>query len=224
METALIEAYHEREAGWMLDVAMEYGKKVAFSYNCFPGNEVGRSAISKINEVGGLAKGQSFLRLQGFVFAFGARMHPFVMARRFRAVQTECGGDTAMLLAKLAEPEVRADILDDADRLFNNPPPALVEAAKLFKPLTELFIYTEGYEPDPKTESVAGIAEATGVPALDMMYDHLLAGGILWKPQVGLYQGGNMDRMYDFMQSEQIIPGFGDGGAHGSVIQVAICI
>jgi N-acyl-D-aspartate/D-glutamate deacylase len=31
-----------------------------------------------------------------------------------------------------------------------------------------------------------------------------------------------MDRMHDFMQSEQIIPGFGDGGAHGSMIQDAV--
>lgn len=101
------------------------------------------------------------------------------------------------------------------------------------------------------------------------MYDHLLSGGILWKPQVGLYPGGNMgatldpllhclvlscsvllvstgmrsqsiiptsltnpngcvshrrhaDRMYEFMQSDQIIPGFGDGGAHASIIQDAV--
>ena len=157
-DKALVEAYHEREAGWMVDVAMDHGKKVAFSYNCFPGNDVGREAISKINEVGGLAKGQSFLRLQAFLFAFGARMHPFVMTRRFRALQTECNGDKDMLLARLAEPENRAEIMDDAQRLFNNPPPALAEASKLFKPFKELFIYTEGYEPDPATESIEAMA------------------------------------------------------------------
>ena len=221
-DKTLVEQYHAREAGWMLDVAMEHGKKVAFSYNCFPGNEVGRDAISKINEVGGFAKGQSFLRLQGFVFAFGSRMHPFALTRRYRALAAECEGDTEMLLARLAEPENRADCLDDAKRLFYDPPPALAEASKLFKPFKELFIYTESYEPDPATESIEAIAKAQGAEPLEVIYDYLLAGNTLWKPQVGLYQGGNMDRMYDFMQSDQIIPGFGDGGAHGSMIQDAV--
>lgn len=27
---------------------------------------------------------------------------------------------------------------------------------------------------------------------LEFMYDYLLSGGILWKPQVGLYPEGNM--------------------------------
>lgn len=161
-DAQLVEAYQEREAGWMLEVAQEHGKKVAFSYNCFPmpagRRNVGRAAISKINEVGGLAKGQSFLRLQAFLFAFGARMHPFVMTRRFRSLKTDCGADTEMLLERLAEHENKADILADANRLFFNPPPALAEASRLFKPMSQLFIYTESYEPDPATESVEAIA------------------------------------------------------------------
>ena len=39
----------------------------------FQGTNLGK-AIEEINRVGSLAKGQAFLRLQGFLFAFGARM------------------------------------------------------------------------------------------------------------------------------------------------------
>ena len=31
-----------------------------------------------------------------------------------------------------------------------------------------------------------------GMDPLEFMYDYLLSGGILWKPQVGLYPEGNM--------------------------------
>ena len=31
-----------------------------------------------------------------------------------------------------------------------------------------------------------------GMEPLEFMYDYLLSGGILWKPQVGLYPEGNM--------------------------------
>ena len=63
-EAELVEAYQEREASWMVEMARTYGKDVAFSYNCFPGMEAGVRALEEINAVGGLARGQSFLRLQ----------------------------------------------------------------------------------------------------------------------------------------------------------------
>jgi hypothetical protein len=190
-DAELVEAYQEREAGWMLEVAKEHGKKVAFSYNCFPmpagRPNAGRTAISKINEAGGLAKGQSFLRLQAFLFAFGARMHPFVMTRRFRSLQTECGDNTEMLLERLAEHENKADILDDANRLFFNPPPALAEASRLFKPMNQLFIYTDSYEPDPETESVEAIA--VSVASMCMRPDLY---EIIIRQQMCLTVGGNI--------------------------------
>merc|ERR1719210_1870303 len=49
----------------------------------------------------------------------------------------------------------------------------------------------------------------------------MAAGGTLWKPQIGLYPDGNMDRNMDCVMREDILPGFSDGGAHGTMIQDA---
>jgi N-acyl-D-aspartate/D-glutamate deacylase len=75
------------------------------------------------------------------------------------------------------------------------------------------------YEPD-RAGSVAGLAEAAGVPPLEMMYDLLLRedGRELFYQPLGGYQGYNFDFFRKNMQHPNVLFGLSDGGAHCGVI------
>jgi N-acyl-D-aspartate/D-glutamate deacylase len=75
------------------------------------------------------------------------------------------------------------------------------------------------YEPD-REGSVAGLAEAAGVPPLEMMYDLLLrdAGRELFYQPLGGYQTYNFDFFRKNMQHPNVLFGLSDGGAHCGVI------
>ena len=209
----------------MIDAAKEFGRKISFTYNCFPGPvNVGSDAIAAINEAGGLAKGQSFLRIQGFLFAFDSRMHPFVPAKSFRRVRDQCAKEGTDMYAALRDPSIRAEILAEGRDLFHNKNASgdmrMSQLLRIFQPFRLLYVYTESYEPEPE-HSIEALAEREGKEPIEAMYDHLAAGGILWKPQIGLYDG-TMDRNMEFMERDDMIPGFADSGAHGTIIQDAV--
>ena len=75
------------------------------------------------------------------------------------------------------------------------------------------------YEPD-REQSVAGLAEAAGVPPLAMMYDLLIRDGgreLFYQP-LGGYQTYNFDFFRKNMQHPNVLFGLSDGGAHCGVI------
>jgi N-acyl-D-aspartate/D-glutamate deacylase len=75
------------------------------------------------------------------------------------------------------------------------------------------------YEPD-REQSVAGLAEAAGVPPLEMMYDLLLREGgreLFYQP-LGGYVTYNFDFFRKNMQHPNVLFGLSDGGAHCGVI------
>lgn len=45
------------------------------------------------------------------------------------------------------------------------------------------------------------LADARGVDEVEAIYDHMAAGGILWKPQPGLYRG-NRCGVHDVQQAD----------------------
>merc|ERR1719393_713567 len=188
----------------MIDAAQKYGKDIAFTYNCFPGPvSVGANAIAKINEVGGKAKGQSFLRLQGFIFAFNSRMHPFIVTKSYRNAAHACrerGGDVLEHMRTHAA--TKAAVLAEATEMYysGETKGGLAQPLRLFKPFDGLFVYTDSYEPVIGEHDVASSAARAGVSEVEFMYDYLAGGGVLWKPQIGLYPAGNLDPNIAFMQ------------------------
>ena len=75
------------------------------------------------------------------------------------------------------------------------------------------------YEPD-RSESVAGLAEAKGIPAVEMMYDLLLRDGgkeLFYQP-LGGYVTYNFDFFRKNMEHPNVLFGLSDGGAHCGVI------
>jgi N-acyl-D-aspartate/D-glutamate deacylase len=75
------------------------------------------------------------------------------------------------------------------------------------------------YEPD-REQSVARLAQAAGVPALEMMYDLLIRDGgreLFYQP-LGGYFTYNFDFFRKNMQHPNVLFGLSDGGAHCGVI------
>jgi N-acyl-D-aspartate/D-glutamate deacylase len=75
------------------------------------------------------------------------------------------------------------------------------------------------YEPD-RSASVTGLAEAAGVPPMEMMYDLLLRddGRELFYQPLGGYFTYNFDFFRKNMQHPNVLFGLSDGGAHCGVI------
>jgi N-acyl-D-aspartate/D-glutamate deacylase len=75
--------------------------------------------------------------------------------------------------------------------------------------------YEPGYD-----RSLAGIAERTGQPPLDVAYDAMLEGdgeGLLYVPILS-YSNGNLDHVREMLLHPRAAVGLADGGAHCSVI------
>lgn len=229
LDRKLVRSYQQREAGWMVDAARKHGPKISFTYNAFPGPvSVGANAIAEINKAGGFALGQTFVRIQGFLFAFGARMNPFNVSRTYRKLAQACEASGTDIFAELRRPATREAILREAARLFGKTKgdgvrisAGMRELIKLFTPFKNVFIWQGSYEPEREAHSVAARAAAAGQAPWEWMYDFLLGGGVLWKAQPGLYHHGNMDGNHEFLQRDDMIPGFADSGAHGTMMQDA---
>ena len=119
-------------------------------------------------------------------------------------------------LAAMRSPQLRAALLAE-ETTFRNGPMAQAPGEFLYRvfPLGE----RPNYEPD-RAGSVAGLADAAGVGALEMMYDLLLRedGRELFYQPLGGYLGYNFDFFRKNMQHPNVLFGLSDGGAHCGVI------
>jgi N-acyl-D-amino-acid deacylase len=119
-------------------------------------------------------------------------------------------------LAAMARPEIRAALLSEKSAM-NMGAMAAGPEELLYRvfPLGE----RPDYEPD-RAQSVGGLAEAAGVPPLEMMYDLLRREGgreLFYQP-LGGYQTYNFDFFRKNMQHPNVLFGLSDGGAHCGVI------
>ena len=126
-------------------------------------------------------------------------------------------------VSAMARPEIRAALLSEDSPLIRAAASAPVsgEVAGLDGLLWRIFPLGErpNYEPD-REGSVAGLAEAAGVSAVEMMYDLLVRDGgheLFYQP-LGGYQTYNFDFFRKNMQHPNVLFGLSDGGAHCGVI------
>jgi N-acyl-D-aspartate/D-glutamate deacylase len=116
----------------------------------------------------------------------------------------------------MSRPDIRAALLAEESDIRNPVMGSNVEEllARVF-PLGEV----PNYEPD-RDQSVAGMAEAAGVSAKEMMYDLLIRDGgkeLFYQP-LGGYFTYNFDFFRKNMQHPNVLFGLSDGGAHCGVI------
>lgn len=87
---------------------------------------------------------------------------------------------------------------------------------KMF-PVTDANI---NYEPNPKTDSVDALAQATRTTPMDLVYDQLLTNngkGMIYMPFFN-YAYGDLSMTHDLMQHEHTRNGLSDAGAHCGAI------
>jgi N-acyl-D-amino-acid deacylase len=142
---------------------------------------------------------------------FESSFHPFV---GHAAYQPLVDLPVAERLARLQDPEVRAAILaeDASDKGMSGM--LMASLHKLF-PLGE----KGDYEPGPE-QSVKAIAERTGRPPLEVIYDLMLqrdATELLYLPILG-YSGGDLRAIEEMLNHPSTVLGLGDGGAHCGVL------
>ena len=117
----------------------------------------------------------------------------------------------------LRNPTLRNQFVNEIPRdggFFEN-----VVLSRLWKmfPVTDANI---NYEPNPKTDSVDALAQATRTTPMDLVYDQLLTNngkGMIYMPFFN-YAYGDLSMTHDLMQHEHTRNGLSDAGAHCGAI------
>ena len=155
---------------------------------------------------------QVFPRANGIILGHSVSKNPFVFCPSYDALAQL---PIEERVRELRRPEVRARLLTEAPADPGYP---------LFKMMREFDrIYVLGthpnYEPQP-SDSIAAIAKARGVPALELAYDVMIEddGQALLYLTVANYAASNLDAAREMMMNEHSIFGLGDGGAHYGLV------
>jgi N-acyl-D-aspartate/D-glutamate deacylase len=162
-------------------------------------------------------------RPTGILHGLTSNFHVFLASPTWRTQLADLS--VAERLAAMKTPEIRAALLSEDSPLIKAAIGDGVagDLAVAFGGSLLWRIFPLGerpdYEPD-RTGSVAGLAEAAGVPPLEMMYDLLLRDGgqeLFYQP-LGGYVTYNFDFFRKNMQHPNVLFGLSDGGAHCGVI------
>jgi N-acyl-D-aspartate/D-glutamate deacylase len=212
----------EREMAWMVKLSDDLGLPVSFTLlqiDAAPDAWRGLMDESlRAYDAGAQVVPQVAARPFGMLLGFPTR-HGFSGRPTYRSLAARLS--PAELLAELAKPEVRAQILAEDDV---EPDPAV-----LFDGFFQMVqgsldrLYALGdppvYEPTPDT-TVAAMADAAGVPPLEMLYDVMLEHGaqhLLMLPFFN-YAERNHDAIREMLLHPGGVSGLSDGGAHCGLI------
>lgn len=152
-------------------------------------------------------------RPTGVLHGLQSSFHAFVGHPTWREELADL--DHAALLQRLRDPMVKAKLLSEESVIKSGPMQDLPKLMNLVFPLGE----NPNYEPGQE-DSVAGLAKAQGMDAMEMMYDLLLAkdGKELFYQPLGGYQGYTLDWQKRILEHPNVLFGLSDGGAHCGVI------
>ena len=116
--------------------------------------------------------------------------------------------------ARMAEPQLRSEIVaaqtgeKDRSRLGGT----LIHRYELMYELAD----TPDYEPSA-SDSIAARAERAGVSPVEVAYDVVAGGGMLYLTSLN-YADGNLDAAHEMLSHPHTVPGLSDGGAHVGTI------
>jgi N-acyl-D-aspartate/D-glutamate deacylase len=148
--------------------------------------------------------GQVAPRPTGLLMSAHGRVNPLAGSTTFQAV---AGRHRADLLVELQRAELKEKILSelrgDADLLSRFP-----RAFALSDP--------PRYDQLP-SEALTERAAAAGVPTIDLAYDVVASGGIVYVP-ISNYVDGDLRAAHEMLVHPRTVPGLSDGGAHCTMI------
>ena len=205
----------DEEWDWVKTVARETGRPVTLvptSADAYEGGKVFKIAQAAHDD-GLQIYPQIAGRPTGILHGLTSSFHAFVTHPTYV-------GELATLpleerVTRMRDPVLRAKILAEQPHSDN---PMVAAMAGLFAQIFPLGD-RPNYEPD-REQSVAGIAEARGVDAWEVMYDLLLAdeGRELFYQPLGFYANYNLDETRRNLTHPQVLYGLSDGGAHCGII------
>ncbi len=208
-----------KELAWMSQLSKETGRPVTFACLQNPIEPEQWRRLLKIVEQdaaeGGRLTPQVAQRPAGLLLSFESTAHPFMFHPGYAELAALPPVERR---AKLAEPEVRAQILEHPPVIPDGlPAPAtlLTNGFHMMYPLGD----PPDYEPGPE-QSVAAIAEREGRKPEEVAYDLMLekdGRGILYLPLLG-YANGDLDAIREMMLHPKSVFGLSDGGAHCGLI------
>jgi N-acyl-D-amino-acid deacylase len=166
--------------------------------------------IDAANDAGADIKLQTVGRSICVLMGFDLSLHPFMKCPTYRAIEDL---DLADRVKRLAQPEVRAAILAEAEQdEFKH---GMSQNVGKLYPLGD----PPNYEPRA-SDSVAARAEAAGVKPSAMLYDLMMQNdgkGLVYFPFTN-FSTGDFSTFPELIRSENTLLGLGDGGAHVGVI------
>jgi N-acyl-D-aspartate/D-glutamate deacylase len=148
---------------------------------------------------------QILSRPLNIVMGLGGR-HPFSKLPSYNEL-TEGTNTTAELAARLARPDVRQRLLEEAR----------VDIASRETLFDVLYAMTDPpiYEPLPET-SIGAVARSRGLSPAEVFYEAMLEddGNATFLATMANYAEGNSDAVFEMIQHPATILGLSDGGAH----------
>jgi N-acyl-D-aspartate/D-glutamate deacylase len=116
--------------------------------------------------------------------------------------------------ARMAEAELRSEIIaaQTGEKVRSRLGGTLIHRYELMYELTD----PPNYEP-LASESIAARAERAGVSPVELAYDVVAGGGMLYLTSLN-YAEGNLDAAHEMLTHPHTVPGLSDGGAHVGTI------
>jgi len=211
-------APESEELAWMRKLAKETGRPVAFACLQNPGEPDQWRRLLAVCEQdaaeGGHLTPQVAQRPAGLLLGFESTAHPFLFSPAYAPLHEL---PFAERVAKLADPAVRAAILQGFGDLSQLPGPArlVAEGFDMMFPLGD----PPDYEPAPE-QSIAAIAAREGRDPREVAYQVLMergGRGLIYLPLLG-YANGDLEAIREMMLHPQAVFGLSDGGAHCGLI------
>jgi N-acyl-D-aspartate/D-glutamate deacylase len=192
------------------------GRPLSFSLVQFPREpERHRELLARIDraQAAGLRiKAQVAARAVGLILGLENTLNPFMTNPVWRRQLAELTPPEQA--ARMREPDLRARIVEahtgekDRGRLGGT----LIQRFDLMYELAD----PPDYEPR-REDSVAARAERAGRQPVELAYDIVAAGGLLYLPSLN-YAHGNLDDVHGMLTHPHALPGLSDGGAHVGTI------
>ncbi len=175
--------------------------------------------IARANAAGIPMRAQVGVRAIGILLGFEATFHPFMGFPSYKAIAHL---PLEARVAKMRDPEFKRRLLSEkTDKVAGDgsPIPPLADQLLARMEMVALRLFRLGERPDYEPSMEASLyaeAQARGVPALEAVYDALLADDgheLLYFPLYN-YTEMSLDNVRKMMDDPNALLGLSDGGAH----------